>query len=294
MNNDNDEDSYSLRKKILKSICIFYLIVIAIVCIVSSNFSSCYKYSFNEETIGYYCNQTEYDNDISNLIETKEKENDSEVITTYYIIENPTIEKVYISNYKIKEVNNNNYNILNNYIIEDYTVFKLIINNSTILYFKTEEEANKVKEEIESKTSNVTIELKQEIVKELPIFYTEEDKNSIIENNKKEVTSRQGTRTTTSTTNKSSKIIAQYTYISQYFKGQLPAHSGVDFAAPYGTEVYAWKNGVVTQACWNGNYGNFISIQNDDGTIIRYGHLSSYNCQEGDTVGARTMCRLCW
>ena len=61
-------------------------------------------------------------------------------------------------------------------------------------------------------------------------------------------------------------------------------HSGVDFAAPQGTELYSWKNGTVTFAAWSGNYGYFIIVDHGDGTISRYAHCSKIIVNVGDSV----------
>lgn len=37
---------------------------------------------------------------------------------------------------------------------------------------------------------------------------------------------------------------------------------------------------------WNGDYGNFIEIKHNDGTISRYAHLSGYACSQGQTIEA--------
>lgn len=81
--------------------------------------------------------------------------------------------------------------------------------------------------------------------------------------------------------------MASYVFISSYYgprNGSI--HTGVDFAAPQGTELYAWKDGVITFAGWSGNYGYFIAIEHADGTISRYAHCSKIIVEEGQEVKA--------
>ncbi|MDR2803283.1 MAG: M23 family metallopeptidase [Treponema sp.] len=59
--------------------------------------------------------------------------------------------------------------------------------------------------------------------------------------------------------------------------GRRSVHSGLDFAAPSGTEVYAARDGVVIEASENSVYGKYIIIQHDDGWTSLYGHLSYIN-----------------
>lgn len=71
-------------------------------------------------------------------------------------------------------------------------------------------------------------------------------------------------------------------------------HTGVDFAAPVGTPVYAAQDGTVTNATWGAAYGTQIVIDQkalNDGTPQRiaggwaiYAHLSKSNVKAGQTV----------
>ena len=51
-------------------------------------------------------------------------------------------------------------------------------------------------------------------------------------------------------------------------------HSGMDFSAKTGTDVYATGNGKVTMAGWKQGYGNCIVINHGYGFQTLYGHLS--------------------
>ncbi len=53
-------------------------------------------------------------------------------------------------------------------------------------------------------------------------------------------------------------------------------HSGVDYAAPMNTKVYASGDGTVTAAKWVGGYGNYITIRHNSEYSTGYGHLKSY------------------
>lgn len=51
-------------------------------------------------------------------------------------------------------------------------------------------------------------------------------------------------------------------------------HTGVDYAAPRGTPVYATADGVVASAGERGGYGQMIEIRHPNGYATRYAHLS--------------------
>ena len=80
-------------------------------------------------------------------------------------------------------------------------------------------------------------------------------------------------------------IMASYVYISSNYgmrNGKM--HTGTDFAAAAGTAIYAWKDGIVTFAGWNGNYGYQVIIDHQDGTVTSYAHCNSLYVAEGQYV----------
>jgi murein DD-endopeptidase MepM/ murein hydrolase activator NlpD len=64
------------------------------------------------------------------------------------------------------------------------------------------------------------------------------------------------------------------------------AHTGLDFAAPSGTPIYAVANGTVTETGYDGAYGNKTVITLDDGTDLWFCHQTSWTVDEGDIVRA--------
>lgn len=67
-------------------------------------------------------------------------------------------------------------------------------------------------------------------------------------------------------------------------------HPGIDLAVPAGTPLVAAADGVVTVASNidPGGYGNEVEITLADGTVMRYGHLTSISVQEGQQIKAGT------
>nr|WP_232372771.1 M23 family metallopeptidase [Acuticoccus mangrovi] len=51
-------------------------------------------------------------------------------------------------------------------------------------------------------------------------------------------------------------------------------HTGVDYAAPRGTPIYAAGDGVVQQAGWKAGYGRWTLIRHKNGYATGYGHQS--------------------
>lgn len=61
-------------------------------------------------------------------------------------------------------------------------------------------------------------------------------------------------------------------------------HSGMDFSANPGTDVYATGNGTVVSAGWETGYGNTIEIDHGFGYRTRYAHLQSMDVKVGQKV----------
>lgn len=53
-------------------------------------------------------------------------------------------------------------------------------------------------------------------------------------------------------------------------------HSGIDYAAPKGSRIYASGDGVVKRAQYAGGYGNMVVIQHNNEYSTGYGHMNSF------------------
>jgi murein DD-endopeptidase MepM/ murein hydrolase activator NlpD len=67
--------------------------------------------------------------------------------------------------------------------------------------------------------------------------------------------------------------------------GYVKMHTGVDWATPYGTPIFASGNGVVETAGWEGGYGKFVKLKHNNGYETAYGHMSAF--AKGLEVGKR-------
>jgi murein DD-endopeptidase MepM/ murein hydrolase activator NlpD len=58
--------------------------------------------------------------------------------------------------------------------------------------------------------------------------------------------------------------------------GYTKMHTGVDWAGPAGTPIYASGNGVIEKAGWESGYGKYIRIRHTNGYETAYGHMSAF------------------
>lgn len=67
--------------------------------------------------------------------------------------------------------------------------------------------------------------------------------------------------------------------------GYAKMHTGVDWAAPHGTPIYAAGNGEVDRVGWEGGYGKYVRIRHTNGYETAYGHMTAY--AKGIAEGAK-------
>ena len=80
------------------------------------------------------------------------------------------------------------------------------------------------------------------------------------------------------------KAPVKYSRISSYFNmnrfhpilKRTRPHLGTDYAAPYGTPIYAVGDGVVAEASYTGGNGNFVKIKHDDTYQTQYLHMQKF------------------
>jgi murein DD-endopeptidase MepM/ murein hydrolase activator NlpD len=58
--------------------------------------------------------------------------------------------------------------------------------------------------------------------------------------------------------------------------GYMKMHTGVDWAAPNGTPIYAAGDGLVEKAGWEAGYGKYVRLGHTNGYETAYGHLSGF------------------
>jgi murein DD-endopeptidase MepM/ murein hydrolase activator NlpD len=66
--------------------------------------------------------------------------------------------------------------------------------------------------------------------------------------------------------------------------GYTRMHAGIDFAARYGSPIYAVTDGVVAYAGRHGGHGNYVRIEHGGGLATGYAHMSRIAAIPGQRV----------
>ncbi|MGH6789030.1 MAG: M23 family metallopeptidase, partial [Pseudolabrys sp.] len=67
--------------------------------------------------------------------------------------------------------------------------------------------------------------------------------------------------------------------------GYVKMHTGVDWAAPFGTPIFAAGNGSIEEIGLKGGYGKYVRIRHANGYETAYGHMTAF--ARGLNVGSR-------
>ncbi len=79
-------------------------------------------------------------------------------------------------------------------------------------------------------------------------------------------------------------ISSWFGYRADPFTGVRRYHAGIDIVVPMGSSIKAAMDGVVADAGYNGNYGNYVILSHGDGMQTLYGHLTSYSVRPGQRL----------
>ena len=66
--------------------------------------------------------------------------------------------------------------------------------------------------------------------------------------------------------------------------GYTRMHAGIDFAASYGSPIYAATDGVVSYSGRHGGHGNYVRLEHGNGLATGYAHMSRIAARNGQRV----------
>jgi murein DD-endopeptidase MepM/ murein hydrolase activator NlpD len=89
------------------------------------------------------------------------------------------------------------------------------------------------------------------------------------------------------------RISSGFGYRKHPILGYTKLHKGIDFAAPYGTPVYAAGSGTIKYSGWFSSYGKYVKIAHSSSYNTAYAHLSRIpssikkgkKVSQGDVIG---------
>ena len=277
-------------KDILKLFCFCGIALFILFLIIFIKFKPVYEVKLGDEIIGYIENKDE----IEKIIEEELLKTDNECAVLSTLETEPT--------YKLILATRNNINEeqviekISEQVTTLYRVYSIFVNGEAETYVSSYDEAEKIanemKEEYED-LDNLEIGVVAEYTKNLDDIGTVELevaeasintqlRTMMDEQEKRESATFNGVYF--AVTPVVGNITSRYGVYESSVRDH--AHSGLDIAAPYGTDIKASAPGTVTFSGVQGGYGNLIIIDHGNGVESYYGHCSSLIAEVGDVVEA--------
>lgn len=275
--------------------------LISIAAIILTSYKPVYTVLINGNEKGYITSKLKMQHDIEEYLQKGDSEN------VGYILLNDRPE--YKFNLVKKDIETKDEEIYASVIDSCdiyYKVYAVNVNEEEICMVdslvEAQEIVDKVNKEQDNYTKKATINISEKYEKEYEtIDDIEVAVNDIIEPIKKENETLVKKYTSYAATKKVSQSVLDallqsdkelnfkipvnnYIVTSRYGWRRSGFHTGVDYAAEYGTPIYASEDGVVTCAQWSGNYGYLVKIQHSGGFETRYAHCSRFAVSVGDEV----------
>ena len=79
-------------------------------------------------------------------------------------------------------------------------------------------------------------------------------------------------------------ITSYFGYRNAPTSGASSNHKGLDIGAPYGTDIYSIRQGIVTETGYTSHRGYYVEVTHDNGVVSIYMHCSKILVSEGDSV----------
>lgn len=283
---------YILNKKIIyyarNTFKLFSLVVIAvgiIGIIVITKYKPVYSVEIDGQDLGYIENKKEFENIANEQINNI----DSTIPVAFVNVEKiPQYELTFVG----KETTTNEQEVLSNIkenSVVTYKLYAVTLEGQKQAYVNTIEEAEtlveQIKQEYETEELNIGVhQIYTEDIENIDSIEIEVAKTKLEQGVEKQIARREATVNgiTLGAVPVDGIISSRYGSIDSV--RSYKAHSGLDIAAPGGTDIKACAGGTVTYTGYYGGYGNLVKISHGNSVETYYAHCSKIYVSEGDTV----------
>lgn len=273
-------------------LCIGFFIIVALIMFV---YKPMYSVTINGEFLGY----TEDKSKLQNKINEYMKSGDNSLVA---FVEIDTLPEYEICLLK-RENSNNDDEIFDKIISKGtayYKYYAILEDSEEKYYVQTYDDAEAIIDELKEKESSniddISYAVKYETeVKEFASkddavaeLYEEPVKEEPVNNNNRYNYSTYGNDNGSYNANigiaLAEPISSGYVLTSRFGYRSSGYHTGLDIAAPLGTDVTAAASGVVSYSGWKGTYGYTVIIDHGNGVQTYYAHCNDLYVTAGEYV----------
>ena len=268
---------------------IAFLLVVSFVLI---KFKPAYVVVISDTVVGYISNKSEFQNRINNEILNSDEEN-----VAFVEIEEMPQYMLFLIGRDTETSEDKIFEMIKEKAVTTYKIYAIAVNDENITYVNSLDEAEtaiaEIKEAKENKLDEINIEVRDFYTTDIEELQSTTEVETAIDeaelkveeivavNKKIKASTLDGVYFSTKPV--AGNITSRYGATEDI---RSHAHSGLDIAAPAGTEIMAAADGTVTFSGVSGGYGNLIIITHESGIQTYYGHCSKLYASVGDEVKA--------
>ena len=271
-------------KEILKFLNISLLASGFIIAIILIKYKPMYEVKISGEQVGYIVNKKTFNEVIQESIINYSNEKVNKV----ELVQHPEYELKLVE--KTKESNESEIIIALQKNVEiTYQYYEIALNDKIIENVDSIESAQQIVNDIKQMSDNtINLSINKKTTTDIQNLNTnklEVAKENIIE--KLDIDTTQpisvinGVKVATLPV--SGYISSRYGVSSRI---RVSTHTGLDIAAPTGTEIKVISNGTVTFASWYGSYGYLVKVDHGNGVETWYAHTSKMYVTKGQKIKA--------
>lgn len=265
--------------KILGMIGIAFGFVSGMLC---AKYKPVYAVTLGNENVGYIDNKEEFEQKVDDLIVNYSSKN----VDSVELNKTPSYELKFVD----RDEKTNEQEIIiamQKDVTITYKYYEIALDDEIVDSVDKKEDAENIVNELKTAHEDLNITVNEKVTQNAEEIKTSEMEvaksniTSIVEENENTIANVEGI--------KIACLPVTGTITSRYAESssiRSSNHTGLDIAAPSGTDIQVVADGKVTFASYNGSYGNLVKVEHGNGVETWYAHTSKMYVSVGQEVKA--------
>ncbi|MBR3255583.1 MAG: peptidoglycan DD-metalloendopeptidase family protein [Clostridia bacterium] len=242
-----------------------------------------YAVTIGNENVGYIDNKEEFEQKVEDLIINYSSKN----VDSVELNQTPSYELKFVD--KNEQTNEQEIIIaMQKDVTITYKYYEIALDNEVIESVDKKEDAESIVSDLKSThDEDLNLTISEKITQNIEEIKTDEVEvaksniSTVIEENENTIADVEGIKIACLPV--TGIISSRYAESSSI---RSSTHTGLDIAAPSGTDIQVVADGTVTCASYNGSYGNLVKVDHGNGVETWYAHTSKMYVTVGQEVKA--------